>query len=768
MIEKTSKQLITFMTIVSSFMIVALSLLFIDSYGSKTASDNRKSASAAQNTGNYVLYTQTDIDNIKAQINSNTTIKNAYNDLITKANEDLNGSFHFYGGTSHTANSQASRAALRLALAYRLTGDTQYASKAKSVVMTVTSASTMVTDDPSIPDKATASDSLLLYGVDTPGMILAADFLDTYPGFNSSEKQSVKDWFNATARSAMTLHYNTKVQAEAGREYMDLGFTNYNSWRVVLIMTAGIYTKDSELFNFAVSYFKNSLMEEMFNSLGVAVWEVRRITTKTYYYSHYTISGMLQLIILARKQGVDLASYKNSAGANLKTVLDYYYQFANGTPWPYEGIEGSNPPKYSDVWENFEAGYFMYKDSRYNTLINSYRPTYWRSGIMTPNTLFFLSSDFNNPSNPITPNPTTTGAPTATPIPVPTGRINPSPRLPISPYNSTGTPWAIPGTIEAESFDNGGVGIAYYDTDSDNIGGAYRSTSIDIDPYSNGNYSVAWIRPTEWLRYSVFVQTRGIYDIKPRVAFKGPAGNFDIEIDGKVVGSFTIPDTKEFSAFTDITVGNIQLETGYHVLRIIAVSANEGSYDGLMGDIDKFTFVLTKNLSTSPNTQSPAAVPGKIEAENFDRGGEGIAYHDTKTGNELVIQNKGGIDYRPGEGVDIGKNANGATYVGWIENTEWLVYTINVTEDGYYHLSAQAGFNGAGGSFDLEIDGKTQGHFTIRDLGAWDIYTTIPAWPPYIRLTKGTHTLRLIAKQRPGVSTYQNLLGDIDYFEISK
>src|SRR5262249_39365395 len=38
-----------------------------------------------------------------------------------------------------------------------------------------------------------------------------------------------------------------------------------------------------------------------------------------------------------------------------------------------------------------------------------------------------------------------------------------------------GTPWAIPGKIEAENYDDGGEGVAYHDLDATNNGGQYRT-----------------------------------------------------------------------------------------------------------------------------------------------------------------------------------------------------------------------------------------------------------------------------------------------------
>jgi hypothetical protein len=44
------------------------------------------------------------------------------------------------------------------------------------------------------------------------------------------------------------------------------------------------------------------------------------------------------------------------------------------------------------------------------------------------------------------------------------------------------TPWAIPGTIQNENYDNGGEGIGYHDSDAANLGG--QLTMKDL-PYTD-------------------------------------------------------------------------------------------------------------------------------------------------------------------------------------------------------------------------------------------------------------------------------------------
>jgi len=74
-----------------------------------------------------------------------------------------------------------------------------------------------------------------------------------------------------------------------------------------------------------------------------------------------------------------------------------------------------------------------------------------------------------------------------------------------------------------------------------------------------------------------------------------------------------------------------------------------------------------------PQPYRPLAIPGTIQAEDYNLGGEGVAYHDSTPGNE-------GGAYRHDD-VDI-ETGNGVTNVGWIRNGEFLTYTANVTAAG--------------------------------------------------------------------------------------
>ena len=66
-----------------------------------------------------------------------------------------------------------------------------------------------------------------------------------------------------------------------------------------------------------------------------------------------------------------------------------------------------------------------------------------------------------------------------------------------------GTAAAVPGTIQAENFDEGASGVAYFDTTAGNTGGKYRTTDVDLESTTDvgAGYNVGRTRPGEWLKY---------------------------------------------------------------------------------------------------------------------------------------------------------------------------------------------------------------------------------------------------------------------------
>ena len=92
----------------------------------------------------------------------------------------------------------------------------------------------------------------------------------------------------------------------------------------------------------------------------------------------------------------------------------------------------------------------------------------------------------------------------------------------------------MPGTVQAEDFDDGGEGVAYHDLTAANEGGAYRSTGVDLEASADagGGYNVGWAQAGEWLEYTFSVPTAGSYALDLRVASSGAGGSLHVEFAG--------------------------------------------------------------------------------------------------------------------------------------------------------------------------------------------------------------------------------------------
>jgi Carbohydrate binding module (family 6) len=125
---------------------------------------------------------------------------------------------------------------------------------------------------------------------------------------------------------------------------------------------------------------------------------------------------------------------------------------------------------------------------------------------------------------------------------------------------------------------------------------------------------------------------------------------------------------------------------------------------------------------SAPHNGVAASLPGLIEAENFDDGGEAAAYHDSGLTND-------GGQYRS-EDVDIQTTIDqgGGYNVGWLTAGEWLAYSVNVQQSGTYAFDFRVAAAGPGGTFHVEANGvNITGPVTIPDTGGWQNWRTITA-----------------------------------------
>ena len=129
----------------------------------------------------------------------------------------------------------------------------------------------------------------------------------------------------------------------------------------------------------------------------------------------------------------------------------------------------------------------------------------------------------------------------------------------------------------------------------------------------------------------------------------------------------------------------------------------------------------------TPFRDSIQQIPGKIECEFYDLGGEGVACHDTdplNNGSGKLNPADGTFlnEFRMKEAVDISytkfrdpaidnspynivEPVKNQLYVGWTEPGEWINYTVNVNKSGTYSIGLMYTASGDGG-ISLDLDGK--------------------------------------------------------------
>jgi hypothetical protein len=128
-------------------------------------------------------------------------------------------------------------------------------------------------------------------------------------------------------------------------------------------------------------------------------------------------------------------------------------------------------------------------------------------------------------------------------------------------------------------------------------------------------------------------------------------------------------------------------------------------------------------------------VPGRFEAEDFDTGGEGVAYHDLTAGNA------GGL-YRTGEAVDVTSPYTDGYVVNGFQTGEWLEYTIDVAESGVYRPEVLVSSEFSDARFHVEVDGvDVTGPLVAPDTGSWRTFQWTGAGG--VSLASGTHLVRL-------------------------
>jgi hypothetical protein len=246
-------------------------------------------------------------------------------------------------------------------------------------------------------------------------------------------------------------------------------------------------------------------------------------------------------------------------------------------------------------------------------------------------------------------------------------------------------------------------------------GDAYQSTLKDrpvkvVTKFGNG-YAIG-LGVTSGMYSELFYRNKDGVDVTKKIPVQDEAA-YLYDYDG--------------SGFSQIT---------YYLPEVTAVDTFRTEKTPYIGQVNDRAVVITSSATTY-------AKPG-----DFDLGGEGTGFHDSNTNHD---PGSNGANYRPNLGdylsaaMDIeGDGGN----IGYTNNGEWLMYTVDVRDEGNYEIDWYVSVNGSGAACHVEVDGVSSDVYQMVNNGNWSDWRYYcernGVAPPVFHLTKGKHTVKFV------------------------
>lgn len=185
---------------------------------------------------------------------------------------------------------------------------------------------------------------------------------------------------------------------------------------------------------------------------------------------------------------------------------------------------------------------------------------------------------------------------------------------------------------------------------------------------------------------------------KINVVTRGNGGKMELhmgDITGTLLATMDIPASTAWEEHSFDVTGADGVNDLYFVVK-------QGGFD-----FDYWYFESEKTaVPQEPFSGKAAAIPGKIQAEEFDKPGVG---RGNQSFSDKDAENHGDSDMRVDDApaVDLYKKGDDGkrVVVGYIQEGEWLEYTVDIAKAGEYTMFAAVASDG-GSKFKLSLDGN--------------------------------------------------------------
>ncbi len=224
---------------------------------------------------------------------------------------------------------------------------------------------------------------------------------------------------------------------------------------------------------------------------------------------------------------------------------------------------------------------------------------------------------------------------------------------------------------------------------------------------AGGGLNVGYIDNGDWMDYSVTTLAASAFTVNLRVAALNSGGQLQLKnAAGTVLATVNVPQTSGYQNWQTVTA-TINLPLGTQTIRISS-SASTG------WNINWIEFVPT--TSTTTTTTSTSTIT-RIEAEKFTSM-SGIQTETTS---------------------DAGNGLN----VGYIDNGDWMEYSVTTATSGSYNLAFRVAAQNSGAQLQIRNSGGTVlASVAVPQTGGYQTWQTVNQ---LVTLPAGTQTIRIVS-----------------------
>ncbi len=296
-----------------------------------------------------------------------------------------------------------------------------------------------------------------------------------------------------------------------------------------------------------------------------------------------------------------------------------------------------------------------------------------------------------------------------------------------------GTPAPVPGTVQAANYDTGSQGLAYNVASVNGSNNSYRSDGVDLEVCTDTGCGddIGWTASGQWFKYTVNVATAGTYTVSLRLA--APSAVTDglhiaSSSGANLSGNINVPVTGGWQNWTTVTA-NVTLPAGVQTLTI---NQDNGGWN-----IHQLTLASSGTSTGSPYGGTPAAVPGTVQAANYDLGGQGVAYNVASVNGSNNSYRSDGVD------LEVCTDTGCGDDIGWTASGQWFKYTINAATAKTYTVTIRLAAPSAvtdGLHISSSSGANLSGNINVPATGGWQNWTTVTV---SVTLPAGVQTLTI-------------------------